>query len=348
MKAQHATPQPSLRPQDELVLDPAIVRWQADIERYSAKIPGLRSPKPARRRRAQQKLSDMLATKYTTKAPADVAIDDLTLWSEATCVRLRRYRPSRAGSNDSGSSPTQLFLHGGGFVSGSAHELVNDRILAHRADQTGIQIFSLSYRLAPEHPYPAAVSDTITALHLLEEHASSLGVDTTRLGLAGNSAVATIAASAALRWRHESGPKLRHLALEVPATTLQPVGDSAERYGVGYGLDDAETLAEQYLPDGIDIDGYSSPLDYPNLKGHPPTLIMTAEHDPLRDGGELYAARLDGAGVPVILLRGEGHVHASSTLTATLPTAELWQVRCTEALRAAYATPRETEHDDAS
>jgi acetyl esterase len=325
----------------ELDLDPGIRAWAQRIEEHSARLPALRSPQLHLRRHAQTMLSDLLAKEFTTPAPPGVRITAKWIEAPTGLLELRQYRPD--GITD--RAPTQLALHGGGFTSGTVRELLNDRLLAARALAAGIQVIALDYRLAPEHPYPAAVDDTVYALSTLATSPDRLGIDPDRLGIAGNSAGGGIAASAVLRLRDTSDLRLVHQALEVPAVSLTPTGESARRYAVGFGLDDASELGALYLGPNVPADPYSSPLQVEDLSGLPPTLIQVAEHDPLRDMGLAYGRRLADAGVPTVTWLGEGHVHASGGLTAVVPAAREWQRIQASALRDAYGTARSsTEH----
>jgi acetyl esterase len=321
---------------EELRLDPAILAWAARIEEHAEHLPALRSSDLALRRQAARRLSDLLAEEFTAPAPPSVEITTSWIDGPAGPLELRRYRPDGLPA----PAPTQLALHGGGFTSGTVHELLNDRLLAARAVAAGIQIVALGYRLAPEHPYPAAVEDTIHALRVLTSEAgpSRFDVDPGRLGIAGNSAGGGIAASAVLRLRDSGDVRLVHQALEVPAVSLTPSGDSATRYARGFGLDDAEALVPLYLGGVRAADAYASPLEADDLSGLPPTLIQVAEHDPLRDAGLAYGRRLVEAGVPTMTWIGRGHVHASGGLTAVMAGAREWQAVQATALRAAYGT----------
>ncbi|SMQ61750.1 acetyl esterase [Plantibacter sp. VKM Ac-1784] len=320
----------------ELQLDPGILAWAARIEQHAEQLPALRSSDLALRRQAARRLSDLLAEEFTEPAPPSVEITTSWIDGPAGPLELRRYRPAGLPS----PAPTQLALHGGGFTSGTVHELLNDRLLAARALAAGIQVVALGYRLAPEHPYPAAVDDTIHALRALTTEAgpSRFDVDPGRLGIAGNSAGGGIAASAVLHLRDASDLQLVHQALEVPAVSLTPSGDSATRYARGFGLDDAEALVPLYLGGPRAADAYASPLEADDLSGLPPTQIQVAEHDPLRDAGLAYGRRLVKAGVSTMTWIGRGHVHASGGLTAVMAGAREWQAVQATALREAYGT----------
>lgn len=309
-------------------LHPEIQRWLTRIREIAAALPSLGSADRNEHRAAALRLSDLLAAEFVAPAPSEVVMDWAELETANGVLAVRRYRPPVPGS-----WPTQVYLHGGGFVGGSAREATNDRLLAARSASTGLQILSLEYRLAPEHPYPAAVHDTLA---LLEDVLASPGrwdADPARVGVGGASAGATIAASTALHWRAAGRPALVHQCLEIPATSFRLVGDSAG-LATADELVSAEAAAAAYLADGTDA--FAAPLEAPDLEGLPPALVMTAEWDPLRDGGEAYADRLRRAGVPVELVRGAGHLHATCSLTAVLPAARNWQSVCADHLRAAY------------
>jgi acetyl esterase len=247
-------------------------------------------------------------------------------------VRSRRYVPAALST----PRPTEVFLHGGGFVSGSIDELINDALLTARADEAGIQIVSPEYRLAPEHPYPAAVEDVVAVLDTLHEQPSSFAVDVSRIGIGGASAGAGIAASATLHLRDRGDSFLAYQALEVPAVALEPFGTSAIEYARGYGLDGYEALADLYFAQGGRAFEYAQPLFARDFTGLPPAHIHVAEYDPLRDAGVAYGERLAKAGVPTVVDVGHGHVHGSPGLTKTFAAARSWQRRSAAAARTAY------------
>ncbi|WP_217180283.1 alpha/beta hydrolase fold domain-containing protein [Streptomyces sp. AC495_CC817] len=313
-------------------LDAPVRAWIHRAEELSATLPGLASAEPWQRREAARELSDLLAREYTDPVPDGVDIDDITLLGGDGPLRARRFRPSGAD----GALATMLWLHGGGWIGGTIDETLNDRTCADRALRSGVQLVSLEYRLAPEHPYPAPVDDAVAALADLRARADELGVDPAALGIGGNSAGATIAASAALRER-DAGTALRHQALEVLPAALRPVGDSIHRHRRASGLDGAEHLADLYRG-GAPL-WAASPLDAPDLRGVAPALLLIAEFDPLRDGAVAYAEALRAAEVPVVVHLGAGHVHGSPGLTARWQGARDWRDRFAAELSAAYATP---------
>jgi acetyl esterase len=258
------------------------------------------------------------------EGPADVEVDEIEVAGGAGPRPARRYRPRELPDGD---APGLLFLHGGGFVIGSLD--THDALCRELAVGAGVVVVSVDYRLAPEHPAPAAVQDVEAALADVVARAGELGVDASRLAVGGDSAGGNLAALAALHWadrcrRDAALPPLRLQVLLYPVTDL--VGD-AERFpslrtnGEGYLLT-AEMMrffGHHYL-EGTGIDPASpsvSPLRRGDLAGAPPALVITAEYDPLRDEGEAYAAALSAAGVPVEAERVEGAIHAFVQMTGT-------------------------------
>lgn len=312
-------------------LSPEIREWIRRIRELSATLPDLESRDMGARRQAQRELSDLLAVEFTAPAPAGVEIDDLMLAGGAGPLRARRYRAESA----TGALPTMLWLHGGGWTGGTIDELLNDRLCADRALRSGVQIVALEYRLAPEHPFPAPVDDAVAALEDLRERADKLAIDADRLGVGGNSAGATIAASVALRER-DSGTSLHHQALEVLPAALRIVGESMPRHLGAADMATAMHLADLYRAGAPLTD--ASPLDALDHRGLAPALILAAEFDPLRDGATAYADALRVAGVPVVLCIGPGHDHASPGLTGRWQGAREWRDVFVSELADAYRT----------
>jgi acetyl esterase len=310
---------------------PAIHAWAARIAELSRALPDLTSADITARRAAERLLSDALAREFCAPPAAGVAMRDDLVSTSAGHLALRRYIPEGLAT----PAPTELFLHGGGFISGSIHEVINDRLLTARARSARIQVVSVEYRLAPENRYPAAVHDAIAVIDLLRDQSRRFGADPTRIGIAGASAGAAVAASAALHLRDRGGVTLVHQSLEVPAVALEAFGQSAVAFARGFGMDGYQELPALYL-DAHGSTAYAQPLFVDDVSGLPPTFIQVAEFDPLRDAGLAYGERLRDAGVPTVLRVGAGHVHGSPGLTATFPPARTWQRRSAAAARLAY------------
>ncbi len=219
--------------------------------------------------------------------------------------------PYRLYSPDPGKSlPTMLHYHGGGWVimNPGTHDDLCRRIVSG----AGCNFISVDYRLAPEAKYPAAVDDCYAALCWVAENASSLGVDASKLGVIGDSAGGNLAAAVALRVKAEGGPRLTCQVLSYPAVDAKLTQASIAENGTGYLLEkaDMEYFYGHYVPAGTDLDDpYLSPLYAEKLEGLPQALVITAEFDPLRDEGEVFAKKLEAAGVSTTQKRFEGTIH---------------------------------------
>ncbi len=251
-------------------------------------------------------------------------------------MALRVYRPDR----DAGPRPTALYIHGGGFIAGSLDAY--DVPLRHLALRSGWQVAAIDYRLAPEHPFPAAVHDCAAALMVL---LTERDVEAGRIAVIGDSAGGCLAAVTARRAR-DAGLPLALQVLLYPNTDLRRTDDLPEGTahpsraaydGVVVRLDELYRGLDLYcggvdrtLPD-------VSPLLAPDLAGLCPALVVSAEHDPLRDEGEAYARRLREAGVPVELERMEGMIHSVFQRGARIARGDALITRVAERLRAVAA-----------
>ncbi|MER5749406.1 alpha/beta hydrolase [Streptomyces sp. NPDC002088] len=225
------------------------------------------------------------------KGPELPHVADAFVASGARRIRVRRYRPG------DGPRPLLVYLHGGGFVFGDLD--THDRTCRRIAHACDLDVLAVDYRLAPEHPYPAAVEDAAAVLRLAQPDA-----------VAGDSAGGFLAAAACLSLRDEGGPLPAVQALICPNTDLSLEYPSIAEKGTGYGLD-ADALAvfvDQFVPAPADRRA-ASPLHADDLSGLPTALIVTAEHDALRDEGGAYAHRLAEAGVAVRHRVEPGLVH---------------------------------------
>ncbi|HEX3764271.1 MAG TPA: alpha/beta hydrolase [Kofleriaceae bacterium] len=203
-----------------------------------------------------------------------------------------------------------LYLHGGGWVIGDLE--THDRACRRLAARARAAVLALDYRLAPEHPWPAAVDDAVAALRWIHARPAELAIAPDAIAIAGDSAGGTTATLACLRVRTEAPEALPALqALIYANTDLTGSGDSMrEQRGFGLDVADIEWFNAQWVPDPVmRRDPRVSPLLAPDLAGLPRTLVVTCEHDPLRDQGEAYSARLGQAGVSTVLRREPGLVH---------------------------------------
>jgi acetyl esterase len=210
-------------------------------------------------------------------------------------VRVRLYRDAPATPR-----PLLLWLHGGGFVGGSLDDI--DVACAGLARRTGLTVLSLDYRLAPEHPFPAALHDTDDTLAWLEEHGEAFGGDG-RVVAGGQSSGANLVAAACLMARDRGRPRVARQVLCYPWLDLG--ADPAD--GVPRSLD--QWYRSQYLA-GQAVTPHAAPLTAPDLSGLPPALILGAGLDPLVDDARRYARRLEDAGVAVSYLEYADTPHA--------------------------------------
>ena len=219
------------------------------------------------------------------------------------------------------SKPLVLFAHGGGFVFGDVE--THDGICRRLAALTGAAVLSIDYRRAPEHPGPAAVADLVEAASWVRAGGGELGVDASRLSLAGDSAGGAIALLAAVQLV-ASGVPLGALLLAYPNAALELNTPSLRHKGHGWGLDaeDLQWFVEQWAPDPVRRqDPELSPVHAP-LQGLPPTPLVTAEHDPLKDEGKQLADLLDKAGVGAEAVHEPGLVHGFFGLSQISPAAD--------------------------
>jgi acetyl esterase len=215
--------------------------------------------------------------------------------------------------------PVLVWIHGGGWViGGPQHYHAVCRDLAAAA---GCVVVSIDYRLAPEHPAPAAVDDCVAAVGWVLDHADELGADPALVAVGGDSAGGNLSALVAQRF----GRRLVHQLLVYPATDLSMRSPSIDENGEGYFLtkDAMVWFVGHYLGgSGIDAcDARVSPMAAPDevVSATPPALVVTAEFDPLRDEGEAYAARLSSLGVPTTVRRFDGMIHAFYGMQLALP-----------------------------
>jgi acetyl esterase len=212
-------------------------------------------------------------------------------------VPLRVYRPAASR----GPLPVVVYFHGGGWVLGSTRGY--DPLCTFLARAVGAVVVSVDYRLAPEHRAPKAVQDCVDSVRWLAEHADSLGGDASHLAVSGDSAGGNLSAIICQVVRDEGGPTISHQALLYPSTDATKSQPSVMEHATApiLTLAKIDAFLDLYLgPDGLAAtDPLVSPLWAASHADLPPALIQTADLDPLRDEGRLYAERLAAAGVPV-------------------------------------------------
>ncbi len=228
---------------------------------------------------------------------------------DADGVSARLYRP-----NDRDDLGLLVFLHGGGWVIGNLES--HDNLCRILANSSGHAVLSVDYRLAPEHPFPAALDDALTATRWAHDYATRLGCSPDRLAVGGDSAGANLAIVVG----HLSSVPLRFQLLVYPSTDLTCSFPSFVENADGPQL----TAAGMSWFIGHYLDGTSTSLTDPRVSprfaddevvaASPPTLMITAQYDPLRDEGDAYAARLAALGVPTSHVRFSGMYHGFFSL----------------------------------
>jgi acetyl esterase len=237
------------------------------------------------------------------------------------------------------SEPALLFFHGGGFTIGSV--FTHDYICRAIADLSGVQVFSVEYRLAPEHKFPGAALDAFASLEWIFAQAQTLGLDPNRIAVGGDSAGGTLAAACAIHARSKQLP----LALQwliYPGLSAHQDTPSHQRMQTGVLLD-GETVQwffEQYLRSAKDREDWRfAPLLFPDFSGLAPAYIASAQFDPLVDEAADFAKRLKAAQVPVHYQQFDGLIHAFLHHSAFVPAAKQARERVAFALRDALLTP---------
>ncbi len=235
-------------------------------------------------------------------------VDDLRVPLPGRTLTVRQYAPREHSWAE--PMPALLFFHGGGFTIGSIE--THDRLCRVLAAGADCLVYSVDYRLAPEHPFPAAADDAFDMLAWIVREALSLGVDPKRIAVGGDSAGGTLAAASAIHAR-DQGIELAMQLLIYPGLGSRQDTDSHRRLARGYLLD-ADVIQwffRQYLRSEIDRDDWRfAPLMAPSVARVAPAWIGLAEFDPLVDEGLSYAERLRTAGVPVTTVVYEGMIHA--------------------------------------
>ncbi len=217
------------------------------------------------------------------------------------------------------SLPLVVYFHGGGWSFGSIE--THDNVCRTLCAGATCIVASIDYHLAPEHKFPTAVEDAVAASLWAHENASALGADRTRIVLAGDSAGANLAAVASLALRDKGYPDLLGQLLIYPATDMAMSHASHKFFGDGYRLTRPLMVwsSTNYLREGQDImDPRASPLRAKDHSGLPPTIIVTAGFDPLRDEGAAYAARLRNAGVDIQYRCFDNLIHGFISLTGVV------------------------------
>ena len=247
-------------------------------------------------------------------APAVGEVRELSCDGPRGSIPLRFYRP--IGTTDSAAIlPVLVYFHGGGWTIGDLD--THDVLCRELCNGSGAAVVSVDYRMGPEHPFPAASDDCLAATSWVRAHATSLGVDATRLAVGGDSAGGNLAAVVAIAARNAGDLPIAFQLLIYPATDQRRQHASHTTNGAGHLLT-RETIAyyhDHYFdPPAVDLDWRASPLLAEDLSGLPPSLVLTAGFDPLRDEGLDYADRLVAAGSRASYVCFERQIHGFITM----------------------------------
>jgi acetyl esterase len=284
---------------------------------------------------ARQRLRDLPRRQFHP----ELRVQNRSIDGPAGPINIRIYWPP----TDHGTPPVLLFFHGGGFVVGDLD--THDGTCRQHAVGASAVVVSVEYRLAPEHPYPAAVDDAWAATQWVAEHGSEIGADADRLAVAGDSAGGTISAVIAQRARDCAdsadgvGVKLLFQLLWYPSTMWDPSLPSFTENADAAVLDRAAIAAfSRWYAGEVDLSDPPpgmAPGRAENLAGLPAAYIAVAGHDPLRDDGIRYGELLAAAGVPVEVDNAETLVHGYVGYAGVVPAATAALDRGLAALRAA-------------
>lgn len=281
--------------------------YDPDLAEWAARLPAANYARPAL---ARAQMAEVFAARPPLPVPADIRVSDQTIAvDDAQPVPVRLYEPLAR----EGTRAALLYIHGGGFVLGDL-EMAHPRAMRF-AEQLGIVVVSVDYRLAPDHPFPAGLLDCFTVLAWLAASAGELGVDAARIGVAGDSAGAGLAAGLAALARDRGVPRIRFQHLDFPALDDRRTSESARTLTDTPNIDAAAlgALWRHYLSgagNGLPLE-YAAPARIDDLSGLPPACVVVSQFDPVRDEGIEYARRLAQAGVPTELHLYPGTFHGS-------------------------------------
>jgi acetyl esterase/lipase len=257
---------------------------------------------------------------------------------------LRLYTPT--GAPPEQALPGLVYFHGGGLVAGTLD--THDPICRSLCNATGIRIISVDYRLGPEYRFPAAIEDGLQACDWVSTHAGELGIDPGRIGICGDSAGATLAAVVCQKLARDLRVRISMQLLLCPITDFGAESDSRRSLAEGFLVDRATLQHDMkhYLGEGDDpSDPRVSPLRAADLTGLPPTVVHTAEFDPLRDEGRAYADRLEASGVRTIYRCHPGMIHLFYGMGGLLPYARTAFALMGTDVRALLAVPPAAQGD---
>jgi acetyl esterase len=312
----------------ELATDMHVLLHLAELTEHSMLTGGL----PPEQARAYIRRS----AAATAGPPIPMAeVREIEIPGPAAQLHARLYVPFGA---EPAPRPTLVYFHGGGWVVGGLG--THDSACRFLAAHSGAAVLSTTYRLAPEHPFPAAPDDAEAAFRWALEHAGELGADQGRIGIGGDSAGGNLATGVSIAMRDSGGPRPAMQLLIYPATEAIDPRPSRSLFARGFILTqaDIDICEHHYLPEkSMGYDPRASVLRTPDLSDLPPAYVATAGFDPLRDEGEEYAARMREAGVRVALRRHPRLIHTFANLTSVCRSARAAMHEAAGALRLGLA-----------
>jgi acetyl esterase len=276
-----------------------------------------------------------IAARTALRAPGP-AIDkvfEITIPGSGGGIPVRVYQPAAAAG-------VVVAFHGGGWLMGNRDSF--DAVCRHLAADSGLAVVNVDYRLAPEHPFPAAIHDAWAATRWVAERGPAQGLPARRLAVMGESAGGNLAAVVCLLARERGAPKILAQALVYPPTDARQQAESLRTYADGY-LQRAADVAYAFRTYALDhgvapTDWRLSPLLAASHADLPPALVISAECDAIRDDGEAYASKLSDAGVPTTCVRYMGMLHTFYGMRGMLGAAALAQRQVSDMLGAAVSS----------
>ena len=309
---------------DSKLLLSGSAKLKAKADRYDG--PSYPELGAVKARKAFEKTSGII----DIKAEPITLIDDHVVGLLGRKLQLKRY----AHQLNPELQPALLYFHGGGFTIGSIQ--THDNLCRSLAAKSGVMILSLEYRLAPEHPFPAAVNDALDTLLWLRSNANLMGIDENRIALGGDSAGGNLAAITAISARNLHIPIALQL-LFYPNLASDLISASQYEFATGYLLD-RKTIEWFYAGYRSEAEAQTwrfAPLLADDLAGICPAWLGLASHDPLRDEGLAYAERLAHAGVKVSCQVFSGMMHNFMMHGGLIPEVLLAHKEAADALAAA-------------
>jgi acetyl esterase len=283
---------------------PKPVQLHPEIAGFFGAMSGLQPPMEEREASEVRQLMDSFALRDMKPRPDDIEVEDH--WGEfpGRRIRLRLYKPKGA----IGPLPVMLYFHGGGWVIGNID--THDRYVCMLTQSSGVAYLAVDYRLASEHPYPAAIEDAFASLEWVHARAGELGLDPDCIGISGDSAGGQLTAACTLMARERGGPKVAFQLLIYPLTDCDFSRPSYHTWdGLLLTTPYMKWLWRQWVGDKLPVDDVRAVPLRAELHDLPPAYVVTCEFDILRDEGELYAFKLMDARVPVTLRRVPGMTH---------------------------------------